>query len=251
MPSLDRDIAHLPNIRKMFLPDRGFMIFDADLSGADAQVVAWDAGDEDLKSAFRSGLDVHTKNATDMLGDSFTNLDGPARKRKRQENKVAVHASNYGASARTLAINLSWSVAQAANWQFNWFRLHPNIKTWHNRIRNQLYLPTHSVSNAFGYRRIYFDRPDSILPEALAWIPQSTVAETCFRGALQLRRACPWVQMLLQVHDSLVFQVPFTHADKLDEIRAGLRVTVPYPDPLTIPWKLARSAKSWGDCKEI
>ena len=39
----------LPNIRKIFIPDPVYILIDSDLAGADAQVVAWEADDEDLK----------------------------------------------------------------------------------------------------------------------------------------------------------------------------------------------------------
>lgn len=64
----------LPNIRKIFIPDPGYVVFDCDLAGADAQVVAWEADDEDLKRAFRAKLDVHAHNATAMWGDEFKRL---------------------------------------------------------------------------------------------------------------------------------------------------------------------------------
>ena len=59
----------LPNIRKFFIPDPGMIIAECDLSGADAQVVAWEAGDEELKTAFRQGLKIHIKNCRDMFPD--------------------------------------------------------------------------------------------------------------------------------------------------------------------------------------
>ena len=36
----------LPNVKKMFIPDEGYTIIDADLKKADLQIVAWEAGDE-------------------------------------------------------------------------------------------------------------------------------------------------------------------------------------------------------------
>lgn len=73
----------LPNVRKLFIPDPGYTIYEADLRGADAMVVAWEADDEDLKDAFRRGLDVHAKNAEDMLGSLFTHAVGHARDKIR------------------------------------------------------------------------------------------------------------------------------------------------------------------------
>jgi DNA polymerase-1 len=245
----------MPNIRKMFKPDAGYTIFDVDLAGADAQVVAYEAEDADLIEAFRKGLDVHSKNAEDLWGTSFTSLagdkdNGPKSKR-RKECKQAVHATNYGGSPRNLAKVLGWTVHETDTFQRRWFGLHPGIKSnFHGRIESSI-RTTRMVTNRFGYRRVYFDRIESVFTEALAWVPQSTVAEVSFRGGLQLEECCPWVEMLLQVHDSLVFQVKHEHENRLDEIRSGLRVAIPYANPLTIQWGLARSRVSWGDCESV
>lgn len=240
----------LPNIRKIFIPDPGYTMFDCDLAGADAQVVAWECEDDDLKAAFRAGLDVHSKNAEDMWGTTFTKLQGSARKEKRQECKKGVHATNYLGSPPTLAKTLGWTIHQADQFQKRWFSLHPKIKQWHIRLQRTLDT-TKTISNAFGYRRVYFDRPDKVLSQAVAWIPQSTVGLVSFFGALQLEAQAPWVEMLLQNHDSVVFQVKKADAARYSEIRRGLTVPIPYPDPLTIQWGLSSSALSWGDCKTV
>ena len=245
----------MPNIRKMFVPDPGYTIFDCDLAGADAQVVAYESEDEDLIRAFKEGLDVHDKNATDMWGQGYTRLagdksHGPKAKR-RKECKQAVHATNYGGSARAIAHVLGWTVHEATLFQRRWFGLHPGIKTnFHGRIESDL-SRSRMVTNRFGNRRVYFDRIELVFPEALAWVPQLTIAEVSFRSALALEQACPYVEMLLQVHDSLVFQVPVKWAENLTAIRAGLAYPIPYAPPLTIGWGVARSTISWGDCAPV
>lgn len=243
----------LPNIRKLFLPDPGYTIFDADLAGADAQVVAWEANDEGLKAAFRRGDDVHSLNAATVMGERFSKLskDDPVRYKLRQQSKQAVHGTNYGASARTLAQILGWTIHETELFQQKWFSAHPGIRDWHHRTEAAL-RTSRTVRNAFGYRRIYFDRVDALLPQALAWIPQSTVALVCFRGALAVRRSLPNVQLLVQVHDSLVGQIPTRDlADTLPKLRKHLHNAVPYEDPLTIRWGLSLSETSWGDCKDV
>lgn len=277
----------LPNVRKMFVPDPGHVIFDVDLAGADAQVVAAEAEDEDLRNAFKAGLDVHDKNARDLWGTSYSNLPGDKdngpKSRRRKECKQGVHLTNYGGTARTAANVLGWTVHEAETFQRRWFALHPGIKiNFHGRIDASI-RATRTVTNRFGYRRVYFDRIDECFTEALAWVPQSTVAEVSFRGALQLesrwdaqfpgfrmanevyhaeRRSAAasaalqsrYPGMLLQVHDSLVFQVPRTLAEQretLEFIKDSLAVPIPYPDPLTIQWGIAMSTKSWGDCENV
>lgn len=240
----------LPNVRKIFVPDPGYTLFDADLSGADAQVVAWEADDEDLKAAFRAGLDVHSKNAEDMFGTAFTRLEGVARKAFRDKSKRAVHATNYLGSARSIAKTNNWTMHEAESFIRRWLSIHPAIARWHKRIERALN-ETKSVRNVFGFPRVYFERPNQCLPAAIAWIPQSTVALNTYHGAFQLRAVLPEVEFLLQVHDSLVFQIPNRVPWKYAAIVKALRVKTPYADPLYIPWGLAVSEISWGDCKEV
>lgn len=250
----------LPNIRKLFIPDPGYTMFDVDLAGADAQVVAWAAEDENLMAAFRAGLDIHDFNATDMFGTAYTSLAGDTKSgpkaRKRKEVKQGVHLTNYGGSAKTLARVLGWTIHEADTFQRRWFSLRPGIRNiWHRRV--ELELSQHrTVTNAFGYKRTYFGRIEQAFTEALAWEPQSTVALVTFEAALQLTEDTsplyvPWVQLLLQVHDSLIFQVPTERQDDLEPIKAALRVVVPYPQPLIIPWGFTRSTRSWGHCDKF
>lgn len=237
----------LPNVRKLLIPDPGWTLFEADLAGADAQVVAWEAEDDDLKTAFRRGVDVHSKNAEDLFGPEFTRLTGHSRDAKRQETKKTVHLTNYGGAARTIATAIGWTVHQAELFQRRWFSIHPGIKTkFQGRVQDSI-SHDRTVKNKFGFRRVFFDRADACYTEALAWIPQSTVALTTYFGAFQLEEAFPKVQILLQVHDSLVFQFPTAAIPPQEEIKNALGVVTPYPDPLVIPWGLASSTKSWGD----
>lgn len=252
----------LPNVRKLFITDPGHIMYEADLKGADAQVVAWEAEDDDLKTAFRSGIDVHAKNAEDMWGTEFTKLQGHARDAKRQALKATVHGCNYGCSPRTTAIQRGWLVHEAERFHNRWFDLHPGIKTWHERIKNCL-AKDRTIRNAFGFRRVFFDRIDSCFTEALAWIPQSTVALNTYHGALQLE-ARFWPHhlkedfyptspegLILQTHDSINFQFPLSTVPQTSEIHLALRVETPYPDPLYIPWDLKRSTKSWGEMEKV
>ncbi len=263
--SVNPDIAQLPNVKRIFIPDPGYTMYDADLSGADAQVVAWEADDAELKDLFRSGKSVHEHNAETMFGDVWRNASGHPKQLGTQKGRIyfdckrAVHATNYIGSARTLSITLGWSTHEAEDFQLRWFKRHPGIRDWQERVKNDL-RTTHTVRNICGYHRTYFDRPDSVLPEAIAWIPQSTIAITCRRGAVNLDvyasgfNPLPIAEILLQTHDSLTFQTRNSWcngdpAEQLPVLRNTLRNQLPYADPLTIDWKLTLSKKSWGDCE--
>jgi DNA polymerase I-like protein with 3'-5' exonuclease and polymerase domains len=107
------------------------------------------------------------------------------------------------------------------------------------------------VRNRFGYRRYYFERIESLLPEALAWIPQSTVANVINIGMRRVYDQVPQAELLLQVHDSIVFQCPKPNwEDTTRQVLKCLEVTVPYDDPLVIGVGCKVSDKSWGDVEE-
>ena len=230
------DDLSLPNIRKLFVPDEGYTFFDMDLDRADLQVVVWEADDLELKQMLHEGVDIHAENAK-ALGIS------------RALAKSWVHGTNYGGSARTMAINCGITIRDAEKMRARWFQIHPGIERWHRRTELQLH-HKHYVENRFGYRRHYFDRVDGLLPEALAWVPQSTVACVINRAWLNIYDHLPEVQVLLQVHDSLAGQFPTTDtAHLLSSMRGLARISIPYPDPLIIPVGIKTSPISWGHCE--
>lgn len=241
----DGDTFKLPNLRRMFIPDPGMLLFDVDLAGADAQVVAWEAEDEDLKAKFRSGEKIHALNAKDMYGA----LAGPDGKKAPyyKQAKMGTHLSNYGGTPKTLSKACAMLMHEAELFQRRWFQLHPGIKEWQNNIMAQLQ-STGIIQNKFGFRRVFYERPDSVYTNALAWIPQSTIAIIIHKAMGNIVEQLRRVELLLQVHDSLVGQFPIAFKDLyLPKIRQALLVQVPYTDPLMIGSSLDISLKSWGD----
>ena len=236
----------LPNIRKAFTPDPGYVIIDVDLAGADAQVVAWEADDPVLKQMFREKVDVHLTNAKMIFNKPDLTKDSYERKLA----KVGVHATNYGASARAIAAALGITMAEAEYFQYRWFQIHPEIKQWHERVMMDLQTKR-EVVNPFGFRRYYFDRVDNLLPEALAWVPQSTVALVTDRALVNIDNHLPEVMPLLQVHDSIVMQTAKrSFPSVLPELKKQLHVVIPYDDPLVIDFGLEVSDRSWGEVQK-
>ena len=224
-----------PNLRRLFVPDPGYLMCEADLAGADAQVVAAEAEDVQLLKLFREEPHLfHDRNA-ELLGCS------------RPMAKRWVHGTDYGGSAATMAASCGITVAESERFQRRWFGEHPGIREWHRRTEAQLQTRRY-VENRFGFRRFYFDRIERLLPEALAWIPQSTVAIVTNHALLQLDLH-PHTEPLLQVHDSVVFQIPRDLASQLPQILETLKTPIPYKPPLTIAFSLKKSIESWGDCK--
>lgn len=233
-----------PDVRKSFIPDPGKYFWNADLDRADLQVVVWEADDAELKQMLREGVDLHKENAKVLF--NLTSVS-QVTKAQREFAKSFVHGTNYGGSARTMAIATGSTIHQAERAQHLWFSAHPGIKEWHRRTEAALQT-TRSVTNRFGYRCVFFDRVEGLLPEALAWIPQSTVACSINRSMAQIVDTFTpeEVEVLLQVHDSTAGQADFSIPPEAI-VKAAL-VTIPYADPLTIPLSIKTSTESWGAC---
>ena len=239
--------SHLyrPNLRKMFIPDDDHAIADHDGEQADARVVAWESDCPSLKEVFNDpSRDLHNENCEIIFGKCTGHSDP-----NRQRAKQGVHAANYAATAAIIAAALGITVHEADRFLTRYFGERPEIPRWHEAVRIQL--QTHRyVENVFGYRRFYFGRIDTLLKEALAWIPQSTVAIAINLGIKQVERDLPWAEFLLQVHDSAVHQFPADNPEESFElIRQKMEVELPYPDPMTIPISGSWSLESWGHCK--
>lgn len=233
-----------PNLRKMFIPDPECIIADHDLDQADARIVAWESDCPSLKEIFNDpARDLHNENCEIIFG-KCTGKSDP----NRQRAKVFVHATNYGATPHVLAAALGITVAQAESLLIRYFGERPEVREWHETVRLQLQVKRY-VENVFGYRRFYFGRITDILKEALAWIPQSTVAISVNIGIKQVERELSWADFLLQVHDSAVHQYPENQPDGFELIRKTMEVPLPYADPMTIPVSGKWSPESWGHCK--
>lgn len=259
-----------PNVRSMLVPSPGYVLVEADLERADAQVCAWDAGCPSLKRIFSQGLDVHSDNARSpwMYGPNVNprhlHFNGMTF---RDNAKRAVHLADYAGGASTLASSAGISRANAEGFLRYWTKqAHPEIGAWHDKYERLLgsrKLPV--IKNAFGFRRMYTDRPERLLGQALAWVCQSTVAivinrcllrlyndmELSGNWGLQLLGTFQSADTTLQVHDSVLMQVPAeTAPDVFSAIHSRMQIMVPYTDPLIIPSALKWSPTSWGEMQK-
>lgn len=234
----------LPNFRRAIIPPSGYTIFDCDLARADLQVVVWEADDADLKAKLRAGVDIHTENAKDIFGTVSPTPE------QRERGKTFVHLTNYGGGARTCAVAVGCTVKEAEVAQRRWLSAHPGILEWHKRTKAMLER-TRTVTNAFGYRIVFFDRiDDKAFRDALAWGPQSTVAIVTSLVHMRMEDLCS-AQVLIQMYDSVMGVYPTVNEDViLPKLFEATQVAIPYEDPLIISMGIKTSTESWGACKE-
>ena len=247
----DEGGLNLPNIRTIFVPDPGYTMFDMDLSKADLRIVTWESDELEMKAMLREGRDPYVEIAREFYKDpsiTKTRSDGSDHP-KYKTFKSFAHGTHYLGSPYGLAGRLGLSVHQASTTQKWYFERFPRISAWQKEFCAAL-LSRRYVQNIFGYRRYYFDRiDDSTYREAIAWLPQSTVALYVNRIWMAIYENHPKIQVLLQGHDSIAGQFPtFRRVECLRQIHEAGQIVLPYDDPLIIPVGVKVSEKSWGDC---
>lgn len=194
--------TNLPNIKKLFVPEPGYVYVDVDLEQADAQVVAWESDCQRLKDIFKDPTkDFHSENAFgfyegikgETVGKYEVNLGNgvvmiKAEDEWRKPLKAGAHATNYRVKAPTLAKTLECTVADAEDFINTWFILNPEIKKWHERTESEV-MGRGYIENKFGFRRTFLGRvTQDTLAEAQGWVPQSTVGNVINEGWTRIER---------------------------------------------------------------
>ncbi|HEY7663883.1 MAG TPA: DNA polymerase I [Xanthobacteraceae bacterium] len=242
-------------IRRAFIASAGNKLVSADYSQIELRLLAEIADIASLKQAFRDGLDIHAMTASEMFGVPVKGMPGEIRRRAKAINFGII----YGISAFGLANQLGIEREEAGAYIRKYFERFPGIRDYMEE--------TKTFAKKNGYVLTLFNRKCHY-PEiahsnasirafneraAINARLQGTAADIIRRAMVRmdaaLAKAKLSAQMLLQVHDELVFEVPE------DEVAATLpvvqKVMEQSPLPalsLSVPLAVeARSASNWDE----
>jgi len=135
------------------------------------------------------------------------------------------------------------------DFQTRYFKQFPCIEQRFKFVRNALAEDGYLVS-LFGRRRGFFGRAfeDATLREAIAYDPQSSTADEIDTGLIRLFRSNK-VQLLVQVHDSILFQFPEEQEDEIVPWAIDLlkvHLTLEKGRDFYVPTE-AKTGWNWGD----
>ena len=238
----------LPNVKKIFLFDEGKEGADADYSGADAMVVASDSECKWLLDFFSK---PQNKKLYAYVASEHLQRDITDKSPEYKAYKAVCHGTNYGLGLEKLASMLRISYEYAKDLQDFYFLLNPEIKKWHERIRLSISRKGY-IENIFGRRGWFLNRNDpTLFNKAYAFIPQSTIADLVNHAMVNIVERHPEIDVLMQVHDSLVLQYDIAIAEQSRiNIINCMEFDLPYAPPLRIPADLKVSTVSYGDTKK-
>lgn len=238
-------ITKLPNCKEFFIPDEGYTFFNADYSGADAMVVAADANCSWLLKFFaESNKKLYIYIASHYLQREITTED-----KWYKIFKQYCHGTHYGMMEEKAAMNAGIPIVEAKKIRQWYFKLCPEIPEWHRKIANDIKTKGY-VENIFGAQGWFLNKDcPTILNQAIAWIPQSTIAILVNKGLVNIEKKEKDIQVLLQVHDALAGQFKDDDKTAPDRIIKHMSIELPYKKPLIIPVDISYDKRSYGHCR--
>jgi len=221
LSSSDPNVQNIPirtaegrQIRTAFVAAPGHKLISADYSQIELRLVAHVAGEATMIEAFHNGVDIHAQTASEVFGVPLASMDGETRRRAKAINFGII----YGISAFGLARQLGIRQAEARDYIAAYFENFPGIKGYMERIKLAAREDAF-VETLFG-RRIHISGIKSSNPAARGFAErqainapiQGTAADIIKRAMVRLPAALDAAgvkaDMLLQVHDELIFEVP-------------------------------------------
>ncbi len=228
LASTDPNLQNIPvrseegrRIREAFIAPEGRLLVSLDYSQIELRILAHVAGLDEMKRAFRDGLDIHAMTASEMFGVPIEGMDPMVRRQAKAINFGVI----YGISGFGLARNLRIPRAEAQGFIDRYFERFPGIRAYMD--------DTVAVAKEHGYVETLFGRRIHT-PEIRAKGPaagfarraainapiQGAAADVIRRAMIRMPAAIADLpaRMLLQVHDELLFEVDEGAADALIEV---------------------------------
>jgi len=200
-------------IRKAFKPDESCEIMSCDYSQIELRVFASLAGIDDLIYAFKNGIDIHTKTASDVFHVSIDEVTSEQRRQAKAVNFGII----YGISSYGLAEDLGIKPKEAKAFIDSYMETYPGIRSYmdneiklahengyvktimnRKRVINELYNTNYQI-RSMG-ERMALNTP---IQGSSADILKKAMVDI----AKEFKRLNLKSKMLLQVHDELIFNV--------------------------------------------
>ena len=262
LSSSDPNLQNIPvrsidgrKIREAFIAAKNHILISADYSQIELRVLAHIADIKALKKAFEEGLDIHAMTASEMFNVPIKDMDADIRRNAKAINFGII----YGISAFGLAKQLNISRTEAGEYIKAYFKKFPGIKDY-MESQKDLVKQQGFVSTIFG-RKIILENANSKNPMERAFVErvainapiQGSAADIIRRAMIKmepaLKQANIKADMLLQVHDELIFEVQEGTEDKaISKIKKIMEHASEPILQLSVPLVVdAKAANNWND----
>ena len=214
------------SLRQFLHPDEGYCYFSFDLSQAENRIVAYVGNIHEMIEAFETGKDVHSLTASLISGIPYDEVKqqddedvcapmGDGSKTWRFWGKKANHGLNYDLGFKSFALYYEIPERDAKYIVEKYHQGYPGVRqSFHAHVRASL-RKNRVVENLMGRRTLFLDAwGDNLFKEAYSCIPQGTTGDVINEyGLIHIyynEHQFGPVELLLQVHDDIGFQIPLS-----------------------------------------
>ncbi|MBQ8816824.1 MAG: DNA polymerase I [Lachnospiraceae bacterium] len=231
LSSTDPNLQNIPmrtelgrQIRKVFVPEEGYVLMDADYSQIELRVLAHMSGDEALIEAYAMSEDIHRITASKVFHIPFEEVTDLQRRNAKAVNFGIV----YGISSFGLSQDLSISTKEAKEYIDQYFATYPGIKAFLDKLVSDT-KELGYVETMYGRRRPVPELKSSNFMQrsfgeriAMNSPIQGTAADIMKLAMIkvyeELKVAGLQSRLILQVHDELVIETLQSEVDEVREI---------------------------------
>jgi DNA polymerase-1 len=242
-------------IRRAFVAAAGMKLVSADYSQIELRLLSEVAEVPALRKAFQDGVDIHAMTASEMFGVPVKDMPSEVRRRAKAINFGII----YGISAFGLAAQLGIEREEAGAYIKKYFERFPGIRDYMDETR-EFCRANGYVLTLFG-RKCHYPDIKASNPSIRSFNERAAInarlqgsAADIIRRAMmrmegELAKAKLRAQMLLQVHDELIFEVPEGEVAKTMPVVKRVMEDAPHPAiSLHVPLQVdARAAHNWDE----
>ncbi len=245
LSSTDPNLQNIPirdefggQIRKGFVPEKGFLLMSADYSQIELRLAAHYSNDANMISAFRDKIDIHSMTASSVFGVSIPDITPDMRR----QAKIINFATIYGVSPYGLSQQAEISMKEAAEFIKIYFQTYPGFRNYidttiefakeHGYVQTLMgrKRPVPEITSETHFRRegaerIAINTPLQGTSADMIKIAMINIAKEMTDKKLRSR-------MIMQVHDELVFEVHEDEKELMedmirDKMENALKLNVP------------------------
>lgn len=240
------------NLRKIFVSKfDGGQIISADYSQIELRLLANMANEDSMIEAYRNGVDIHAKTASEIFGVPIEEVTSS----QRSEAKAVNFGIIYGISDFGLSQNIKTSKNKAKKYIESYFERYPKIKVFMDK--------NIEFAREHGYIKSYFGRIRHI-PEinasngmirrfgervAMNTPLQSTASDIIKMAMVKMAEKLSGMRshLILQIHDELIVDAP---QEEVEIVKKLLKETMENVCEFVVPLKVSvSSGKTLFECK--
>ncbi|MBL4885407.1 MAG: DNA polymerase I [Planctomycetaceae bacterium] len=261
LSSSDPNLQNIPvrteegrQVRKAFIPGyKNWELLCCDYSQIELRVLAHFSQDEAMTQSFKTGLDIHSAVAAEVFQVDEKDVD----KEMRRVAKAVNFGVIYGQSPYGLAAALDIPQEQAAEFIDNYFARYPGVEVFIEQTLEACLRtgyaytilgrrrPIEGIKNTQGRNRNMPERT------AINTVIQGSAADLIKLAMLKVHAALKdsslQGNMLLQIHDELIFESPVEELEQLTElVRTNMEQAMDLDVPIVVDVK---HGKNWLDAE--